>query len=834
MKIGKYIFSDHYKNSTDFFRDLLGLYFTVNLNSGQVIPTSNPAKPLFAQSNIKFTNPELVNEENGLYKQTVVFSPINSQANIDFLSARGGATDGYVDEFGNITYKTNRDIINEHINDSSIIHRDYNVKTSRITNAQSAADAEYFGVNAIYNFFIKNYETFIAPDLIPEEVLPNFYVTSLARDKVLLGTITQKDFNNTEVADNLQYEQFKNKFDKFITLDENITLREADNVLVPFALIPYYEQYARVFDSVSIDLVDTMKTRFGSFFNNLTNVEVVQKLNEFKISYPMYMELLWETPVNSPLLQFLENSGMSLQAFQSFINEHILLDITSVPNSEESQIANYFPVTVLEYDNQGNKIAEIEDSVYTHEMGAWLNIFLYKALNGEDTVLLNAILDSVTFLNGDTATFMNGDTATLENIFLALGAKPKLNELLNNSIRSYQDIINGELAQSEILFYRIEKSTKEKGVIQNFYVTNLPGVNIQNFVDTQVKYNKEYTYKIYAYTVVYGTDYYYAPAEILTTKTTPDLIGAAVNIPSDISLADHIANDPSNTTTTDVTRDGRRTDERTLSNIGSEYLDPFIFDVYYSPNIQLVQLDYTEILTTKIVDLPPTPPIAEFYPIKDCSTRFNIALSPSAGEIRELPQVIVPSNGMLFSGDGAYFAAVWYLQGSPADGKIKFKYEGDIAKYELYRIDTAPTDYTDFATHPSSFKREIKGTENILFQEKIEASKDYYYTFRVIDEHKDMSNPSPIYKVKIYSNDGVEYLDVSTYEFKIVLPETTKSFKKYIKIDTALIQKMYSTIDNKIGLVDESVYDKPFVLRLISKHSGKQLDINVNFKKKDI
>ena len=248
--------------------------------------------------------------------------------------------------------------------------------------------------------------------------------------------------------------------------------------------------------------------------------------------------------------------------------------------------------------------------------------------------------------------------------------------------------------------------------------------------------------------------------------------------------------------------------------------------------LKLVEVDYSGWISSKILDFPPTPPIVLFWPIKDSSTRFNISLSPSSGEIRQFPIAMRTT-------DTSYFRDLLVQQNS-SDQKVTFKYEGEILQYEMFRIEIPPTSWKTFTLDPTSVVKTFRGNENFLFQEKIESNKEYFYTFRTYDFHSKVSNPSPIYKVRIYENDGVEFLDVSVYNFPEKKKITSKTFRKFIRINTALEQQTYLEPNEsigrpgKLGLFNESVYNQNFVLRIRSKHTGKILDVVLNFVKEDI
>jgi hypothetical protein len=497
----------------------------------------------------------------------------------------------------------------------------------------------------------------------------------------------------------------------------------------------------------------------------------------------------------------------------------------------------------------------------------------------------------------------------IRDLLTALAAKPKLQELLETNIRTYEDIINGELSKTEILFFKIEKrQVSDNSLIQSFYLANINGIDILNYVDTQVKYNKEYRYKIHAYIAIYGTEYYYkkditeiasepntitfgdqlsdidntveiAP-EIASEPNTVVIQGqqqnpffnnspSAPNLPgSNVPSANPFSNVPVQPANTGIGIDVK--DLRRISDFNN-LLDPFNtdfnqtnitdvnpnadipitniedvsghessitdldnildtgfkFNVFFYPVIKLIELDYSDYYVAKVLNDPPTPPVADFYPIKDCSKKFKIALSPSSGELRDFPKSITTE-------DDIYFQSLLEQRHSE-DGKISFKFEGDIKSYEVYRTTVAPISYRSFFDDTTTDRlTTIENVENILFDETVEPNTDYFYTFRTIDFHGERSNPSPVYKINLYSNDGIEFLNVSTYEFPIKEKIVSKFFKKFIRINTSFEHRTFNILDNKLGLLDESVYDNEFLLRIKSKHTGKYVDLVFKFKKQDI
>jgi hypothetical protein len=144
----------------------------------------------------------------------------------------------------------------------------------------------------------------------------------------------------------------------------------------------------------------------------------------------------------------------------------------------------------------------------------------------------------------------------LANYFILSG---KINEIAKTHLRTYQQMMRGDTPHSETILYRISKySTAELSraldvdlttnlmardeillgsdtapalsgeyyekveagfdriytnniePIQNIWIPNSNSIDVVEYVDTQVKYNKGYTYTVTAYELSVGTEYFYS------------------------------------------------------------------------------------------------------------------------------------------------------------------------------------------------------------------------------------------------------------------------------------------------------------------------------------
>ena len=137
---------------------------------------------------------------------------------------------------------------------------------------------------------------------------------------------------------------------------------------------------------------------------------------------------------------------------------------------------------------------------------------------------------------------------------------------------------------------------------------------------------------------------------------------------------------------------------------------------------------------------------------------------------------------------------------------------------------------------------------------------DYYYTFRTIDVHDKLSNPTDVYKVRIIQQEGIapypkiELINIAEQKLKQLEKNTsyTKSFKKYLRLKV-LGEKIIlnSTpplefdedgfaigdyknqnieIDDASPISPEGVFGKKYKMRVTSKQTGRKIDINFTVK----
>lgn len=268
------------------------------------------------------------------------------------------------------------------------------------------------------------------------------------------------------------------------------------------------------------------------------------------------------------------------------------------------------------------------------------------------------------------------------------------------------------------------------------------------------------------------------------------------------------------------------------------------FDVHVRPSVKIVQVPLFNTRVAIFDSLPIFPEI-NILPLKGHNNKIKILLNSGIGEYKMQPI-------MIRSQDKLIIETVRSALNLPSTTPLPFRSDDPPARFEIFRTTTHPESYTDFSDSlvaSLETKDETMGEflPSLAHIDKILPNVKYYYTFRAIDIHGNISNPSPIYKVEIVDDSGAIYLLMETVE--LLKKEDTRLSKDMKKLFNIVPRMIQSTIDPnsitdyssangtpipKLGLEEETLWGKKFKIRLISKKTGKKMDVNVNFKTEQI
>ena len=268
----------------------------------------------------------------------------------------------------------------------------------------------------------------------------------------------------------------------------------------------------------------------------------------------------------------------------------------------------------------------------------------------------------------------------------------------------------------------------------------------------------------------------------------------------------------------------------------------YALDMYSNPRI--VETPYLTI-TTSVMSKPPLVPEIEIIPYRGVNDRLLFTFNAPNGTMEEIPITITTS-------DEDMIAKQYQAQGKVEGEILEFKSDDIPAGFQIFRLDKAPNSYRDFdknlrATTSTLFsapgEKPVRA-HSTTYEEKLQSNIKYYYTFRTVDFHGNVSNPTIIYEVELVDDGGAVYLIVNTYQIPFIESKVaSKQMKKLIQIVPKLEQSIVAPSvvegatdpddvgDIKLGAEDleDYVWGKKFKIRLTSNKTGKKIDFNVNF-----
>jgi len=424
---------------------------------------------------------------------------------------------------------------------------------------------------------------------------------------------------------------------------------------------------------------------------------------------------------------------------------------------------------------------------------------------------------------------------------------------------------------NEVLAYRIEKKSAQntgpqyvENPVQNFWFFNSKDLNDLNFLDTQIKYDKNYTYDVYAYVLVQGMKHRFSDLQLSRIIGTPDqATSTAVSIEEiDQQYCIEYYDPYTNETVNDLLENTvYRSGSLIISSIASEaqriantrisalagkasmppYFANFVTTV--EPSIRIIEVPMFS-KTLKILDNPPNRlNVIPNYTI-DNSNRLSFEIHYENFYAMPYPNSVLAAD---VTRKEEYLNAHDLLPTSTVDWKTI----SDQNIVEMYRIEKKPTSFRDF----EGGLKKIYSLEtpdaagaytSTHFYDKVESNKKYYYLFRVSNQVQVPGYVDEILEAELINDGGYKYATFNTF-FKDDLQikhfnDTTRQVKKIIQLMPAAQQSILGTsaadfsqtaqsqLENiQVGTAAELIWGKTFKLRLTSKKTGKKIDLNLTY-----
>ena len=417
----------------------------------------------------------------------------------------------------------------------------------------------------------------------------------------------------------------------------------------------------------------------------------------------------------------------------------------------------------------------------------------------------------------------------------------------------FEDFLNqaNETKYYETLAFRIQKiggaptgDSLTENTIQNIWFYNKR--QAIKYIDTQVKYGAEYTYKIFSYVLIQGYKYRLSDLAVsrrLSADTDPAATSPLYCLEMrDPYTGENVAKRAAHATTSSV--NDLFSDSQVLTT------KPYVseLDISIESSVKIVEIPLEE-KRMRITDHPPNDLVVSPYHLKDQSNRLAFYMKYDTFS----PDTVGYPNAL---NDGDRANEISYKAGKDFASISKTKEETVSSPrfVEVYRTSDKPTSYQSFSGNLRK-TIDLRGatgdiTSDHFFIERVKENKKYYYAFRVRNENGVTGQLSPIFESELINDGGYTYgLFNQLSESELVEPRTSApllSVKKLINVIPNIQHLQLNTNDadfsdssvSQLGSIDlgaaaeETIWDQKFKIRLTSKKTGRKIDLNLKFEKK--
>ena len=358
-----------------------------------------------------------------------------------------------------------------------------------------------------------------------------------------------------------------------------------------------------------------------------------------------------------------------------------------------------------------------------------------------------------------------------------------LRTFVKNNSRSYEDIIDADSSQSFFIGYKIEKFLDNDATqpIQTYYT------NDRTFVDTQLKYGRKYIYKTKALIAILGSSYSYS--NLAVSQNENQMVDEEGQVVTELS-SDY-------------------------GNIISQKYRAYV-NVEVSPSFQILEymVDQDEVV---FEDEVPNPPQVYFYN------------QPHKASVE-------------------FFFSQMYEDKDGMDNKILREYLNGV--YEIYRLDDPPSSMRDFddafltsiddqttlVNKHSGIPDYLADNLNGHYEDSIVQNQKYYYAFKTVTYHGTHSDFTTPFEIEMVKDSDKYKVVVKEYHFPNSKDYTYEArAKRILKITPNIERILFSEEEDRTNwkLDDANMLAKnqttKFKIRVTSKHTGKKMDINLNF-----
>lgn len=528
--------------------------------------------------------------------------------------------------------------------------------------------------------------------------------------------------------------------------------------------------------------LESFKRKFGNILFTSNNTDYLKDVYSFRTQFPMYVQFEMSTTNNVEFVELFRENNLIEPLMKSLIEGpgskfvNIGGQEIEIPERPYAPLSRDYWEVFKKPEEQIPEQSEMSRTTLFFEL--WYNN--YKNIIQTDDFLKD--LDDITFYpkyDSEQTT-----VEPFEQLKLSI-FEDNFSKLLKTYERNFSQIISGVPCYSEDFGYKIKKF--RQGIeepLQTYYFVNSRNSDLIEWADTQVKYEEEYRYEFSIIKFVLGSKYSYE-------NFSYDQNRSAFNV-----------------------------------------------DVVVKPFPSFVEIP-VEMCPAQLLDTAPTPPNITFDQYKGVSNTVIVSMNSGIGEYTAKPIALKRE-------DTTKLFSYYRNREQKLFSDITFSNDDPVSFFEIYRTTSKPNSYLDFQ---NSLHRILNTREKTVLIDNIVPNTKYYYTARSLDIHNNFSNPTSVFQIEMVQNSGVSYLLVDLLKLapEQIPSRPSKPIKRFIKItpdfgQIILNEKNTNFVNENtakgtkpvIGVKEDSLFGKTIKLRVISKHTGKILDINLDFVQKHI
>lgn len=660
-----------------------------------------------------------------------------------------------------------------------------------------------------YNYFARMYEVTTGNNSAPENILPDIYFFAKNQENPGLNEAFEAMTAGGQLNPG--------------------TVRAVKNTKMQSADPSYFDKFGRAQQSMNPNIRKKLLQKTSNLVFDTRSTDFLKVVKDLEPLFPMSVNIKFMSDSSNQFTEVLDDSKLStsLMGYLALLPREPSSQVARALGINSTIMKRFAEQVSVSIDASAPPKVSVGDvAATTLDVFSWLNNLGSRNYSNNKKLTIFEDKDSRT--SSKFEGFMNSIVFT-----------GKLQTLIEQHQRSYLDISNGAKAYSETICYKIEKSLARGAPIQTVWMPNTNEIDLIEYIDTQVKYDKFYKYRITAYQFILGSEYQYMEVDfpepydkVEKKQIVPPNTGKISGVQKMVMKSQYKTGFSKNLVDTENQR----------REVDSEKFFKASLKVAVRPCVKIVELPFFEV-SGKVIDDPPVPPHVEVIPYRGVNNKILFNMNTNVGEYW-LDPVIFTEN------DQKVITELRRSKPRRKDGKIMYTTDDALSAFEIYRMEMPPEKIEDFTSSLRTVvqtdvnRRTVKKATSASFVDTLDPNKDYYYTFRAIDIHGKTSNPTDVYKIQLVDNDGAIYPLIEIYEIKENKPQKpVKSAKKLLNIEPILSQTLINFPKSKIGdgnsaknvksvflgQENEPVFGERFKIRLISKQTGRKIDLNVNY-----